>query len=341
MIDLIQPSVFSLHPLILLLAFLLDLAIGDPRCLPHPVRIMGSAISRLESFIRKFLKTSAQEKFGGILLVSLIVIPAFLITAAIQEMIFWSMSKNLYIMLSGIAVIVFLTSTTLAVRELIQSARAVIKSIKDKTLDSARRNLSMIVGRDTHCLSEKDVLKATMETLAENLSDGIIAPLFYLTIGGLPLAMAYKAINTLDSMVGYKNERYRHFGWAAARLDDIANYIPARISGVLIVITSFIVRFSLSAFYSSLKIMLRDGRKHTSPNSGISEAAIAGALGVRLGGPSTYGGIVVDKPYIGEDRQDKSESYLNSSEKALTIIKIASLFGLVIAITILYARISL
>ncbi|MBA4349306.1 MAG: cobalamin biosynthesis protein CobD [Thermodesulfovibrio sp.] len=341
MIDFIQPSVFSLHPLILMLAFLLDLAIGDPRCLPHPVRITGSAIIRLESFIRRFLKTSAQEKSGGIFLVILIVIPVFLITLSIQEMIFWSMSKNFYIMLLGIMAAVFLTSTILAVRELIRSARAVIEAVKDKTLDSARRNLSMIVGRDTHCLSEKDVLKATMETLAENLSDGIIAPLFYLTIGGLPLAMTYKAINTLDSMVGYKNERYKHFGWAAARLDDIANYIPARISGALIVITSFIVKFSLSGFYYSLKIMLRDGRNHSSPNSGVPEAAIAGALGVRLGGPSTYGGIIVSKPYIGEDRQNTNNSYLKASENALTIIKIASSLGLIIAITLLHIRTAL
>ena len=164
----------------------------------------------------------------------------------------------------------------------------------------------MIVGRDTQHLSEEGVLRATVETVAENLSDGIIAPLFYLAVGGLPFAMTYKAVNTLDSMVGYKNDRYLLFGRASARLDDIANFIPARITGLLVVIAVFLLTLAGKAgrpainARRALTVMLRDGRKHSSPNSGFPEAAVAGGLGVILGGPSTYGGIVIEKPYIGE-----------------------------------------
>jgi adenosylcobinamide-phosphate synthase len=206
----------------------------------------------------------------------------------------------------------------------------------DKNLKGARIRLSHLVGRDTDTLEEKGLLKATIESLAENASDGIIAPLFYFAIGGLPLAITYKAINTMDSMVGYKNDKYKNFGWAAAKLDDIANYIPARITGMLISISAAIV--SPSLFTCSLKTMFRDGRKHPSPNSGMPEAAMAGALGVRLGGPSSYRGLVVEKPYIGEEIQDRKNLYLEASKKAITITKITALLGLSIAIVISHVR---
>lgn len=331
-------SPFIIHPLILLLAFLLDLAIGDPGWLPHPVRIIGSAIAKTEVILRRYLKTPLQEKSGGVLLVIMIVAPVFGIAFFIQKIIV-SNAPSLHYSINalGLIVLIYLTSTTIAVRELINSARIVIESVKNKDIESAKSNLGMIVGRDTGNLSEKGILKATIETLSENLSDGIIAPLFYLTIGGLPLAMAYKAINTLDSMVGYKNDKYKNFGWAAARLDDIANYIPARISGILIVIVSFFVSRSLFTVHCSLKTMINDGRKHLSPNAGIPEAAIAGALGVKLGGPSTYNGIEIQKPYIG---MEKTENYLIASEKAMDIIKVSSLIGTGIAVIILYIRIT-
>lgn len=340
----IQPSAFSLQPLVLILAFLLDLAIGDPRWLPHPVRIIGSAVAKTETILRGYFKTPLQEKFGGALLVIMVVAPVSGITFFIQKIIIaipsllhYSITPLLHYPINALELIalVYLTSTTIAVRELINSARIVIESVKNKDIESAKSNLGMIVGRDTRNLSEKGILKATIETLSENLSDGIIAPLFYLAIGGLPLAMAYKAINTLDSMVGYKNDKYKDFGWAAARLDDIANYIPARISGILIVTVSFFVSRSLFTVHCSLKTMIRDGRKHLSPNAGIPEAAIAGALGVKLGGPSTYNGIEIQKPYIG---MGKTENYLIASEKAMDIIKVSSLIGTGIAATILYIR---
>lgn len=352
MISIVHTSPFILHPLILLMAFLLDLAIGDPGWLPHPVRTIGSAISKTEAFLRKWgmgkkkwevrsRKLEVIEKFKGIFLVIIIVGSTFGVTwLAVYFLLLINTSHSSLLTshissLTSYFLLIYLTSTTIAVRELISSARLVITSVKNKNIESARSNLSMIVGRDTRNLSEKGILKATIETLSENLSDGVIAPLFYLAIGGLPLAMAYKAINTLDSMVGYKNARYRHFGWAAARLDDLANYIPARITGLLIAISSAIFSRSIFTVRCSLKTMLRDGRNHPSPNAGIPEAAIAGALGVRLGGPSTYNGIEIQKPYIGIE---KIENYLLASEKAMDMIKVSSLIGISVAAIMLYAR---
>ncbi|HXW69164.1 MAG TPA: adenosylcobinamide-phosphate synthase CbiB, partial [Dissulfurispiraceae bacterium] len=247
--------------------------------------------------------------------------------------------------IAGMAVVVCLTASTMAIRGLITSAQAVIRPVKTGDLEKARLNLSKIVGRDTHSLSREDILKATMESLAENLSDGFIAPLFYLLIGGLPLAMVYKAVNTLDSMVGYNNDVYRHFGWAAARLDDIANYLPARITGLLIVLATFPVMLfkdtlrALTATRRSFTTMLRDGKKHLSPNSGIPEAAMAGALGIRMGGPSAYGGVVVEKPYIGDaGTKEAAADYLAASERAVTIAKFTALLAISIAVLILSVR---
>lgn len=352
----IETSAFNLQPVVLMLAFLLDMAIGDPRWLPHPVRIIGKAISKTESFLRRPLKDKYKiddsrfltDRLKGIFLVILIVGSTFFITwliiyalLKIKNILAFSPQPSFLLHYSAYALIIYLTATTIATKELIKSSRIVIKDVKNNNIVSAKNNLSMIVGRDTKELSEKGILKATIETLSENLSDGVIAPLFYLAIGGLPLAMAYKAINTLDSMVGYRNDRYREFGWASARLDDIANYIPARISGLLIVISIFLITIfkspssALLFTHNALRTMISDGRKHLSPNAGIPEAAMAGALGVRLGGPSTYGGILVDKPYIGEG---KREDYLSASHEAIRIIKLSSIIGVTIAGVTLYAK---
>lgn len=332
-------------PIDLIFAFFLDLAIGDPRWLPHPVRMIGRAITRLENFLMRHAPKES-ERIAGIFLVAGIVLPVAVLTFLFHRLLLWS-SANLLVII-GIA---FLVSTTIAVRGLIDSARLVIESVQDCALEAARRKLSMIVGRDTAGLSEEGVLAATIETLAENLSDGIIAPVFYLVIGGLPLAMAYKAVNTLDSMVGYKNERYIRFGWAAARLDDIANFIPARITGFLIVIATGILGIRDLGFgigkekanpqplipnpMLSLKIMLRDGKNHSSPNSGIPEAAMAGALGVRLGGPSTYGGTVVEKPHIGDSL---TSDYLIASRQAVALVSVSSVFAVMLAVVVLGLR---
>lgn len=325
-------------PYWLLCAFFLDLAIGDPRWLPHPVRIMGSCIKEMEGFLRDRSRI-LDEKRAGILLVVSIVLPTIIITALIQEALVRPSEGVLKII--GAFVLVYLTATTLALRELVAAARLVIDAVKEGNRERARRNLSMIVGRDTEHLSEQATLRATIETVAENLSDGFVAPLFYLVIGGLPLAMAYKAINTLDSMVGYKNERYIHFGRAAAKLDDAANYIPARLTGLLIVIAAFChslfraPRTAPTVTRRAYCVMRRDGRNHTSPNSGVPEAAMAGALGVKLGGPSSYNGVQVQKPWIGDE---DAEDYLAAGESALRIAMITGFFGTMVAVMILQLR---
>ncbi len=326
-------------PFEIMYAFFLDLAIGDPLWLPHPVRLIGKSINGLERLLRKVFTAATGERLGGILLVLFLVLPVYFITDRIVTLLYQASGRLSTIL--GTVIVVYLTATTIATRELIRSAQLVIASIRNGDLVSARQQVSMIVGRDTQELSDKGVLKATIETLAENLSDGVIAPLFYLAVGGLPLAMTYKAVNTLDSMVGYKNEKYRYFGWAAARLDDLANYLPARITGLIIVLSLFTVllvrnaRKSVSAVRRCLFIMLRDGRKHPSPNSGIPEAAMAGALGIRLGGPSTYGGVLSDKPHIGEEETD---DYLSASYYAMTLVKVSSGMAAMLAVSASAAR---
>jgi adenosylcobinamide-phosphate synthase len=197
----------------------------------------------------------------------------------------------------GFAVAVIISWSCLAARSLHRESQLVAEALGRGDLTAARRYLANIVGRDTAELDEAEIWRATVETVAENTSDGVIAPLFYLCLGGPLLAIAYKAVNTLDSMVGYRNERYIEFGRASARFDDLANFIPARITGLLMVAAAPL--FGLSA-RNAWRIMRRDGRNHSSPNSGIPEAAVAGALGVRLGGTNLYGGRPVEKPTIGD-----------------------------------------
>lgn len=329
--ELIPTSPFCLAPAVLILAFIVDLAIGDPPWLPHPVRLIGGAIIRVERFLRKIFKTPKAEKFAGIILVIIIVGSSFAITIFLIQLI-QTFVTNIIILLSSIF-LVLLTSSTIAIRELMSSAKKVISAIEVGNLEDARAKLSMIVGRDTQYLSENEVIKATIETLAENLSDGVVAPLFYLVIGGLPFAIAYKAINTLDSMVGYKNEKYLRFGWASARLDDCVNYIPARATGILIVISFLVVFRSLHIARHSLQTMLNDGRNHPSPNSGVPEAAMAGGLGIRLGGPATYSGISIRKPYIGKAIH---QNYLAASKVALNIVWCSSVFAVAISSVALY-----
>jgi adenosylcobinamide-phosphate synthase len=336
---------------ILTLAYILDLIIGDPRWLPHPVKMLGWAIEKMEKILRKSEVGSQKsevkgknlaEKLSGVLLVAVIVGITYSIFYTLNLLVLTSHFSLLTSCLL-FAMLVFLTSTTLATNDLIKSGKTVIDAVNMGDKKSAREKLSFIVGRDTRQLDNKGIAKATIETLAENTSDGIIAPLFYFALGGLPMAMAYKAINTLDSMVGYRNEKYKNFGWASARLDDIVNFIPARITGMLIVMATFILNMSVAAGHLSLRTMLRDGGKHLSPNSGIPEAAMAGALGVRLGGPSFYAGMLVEKPYIGEEKSVAKEEiydhmYLNASENALSIVKITSLLGFGLALILLYLR---
>jgi adenosylcobinamide-phosphate synthase len=270
------------------IAFVLDILVGDPRWLPHPIRMIGKCIEYLEILLRKVFRS---ERTAGIFLTVVIVMGSYLVTFKIISF-FYGFGT-----VWGIAGSIIIIFYSLSVRDLLKETKGVLNALKSGDLPEARSNLSRIVGRDTHNLSEKQVLTGCIETSAESSVDGIIAPLFYAFIGGPALAMAYKAINTLDSMVGYKNEKYNNFGWASAKLDDVANFIPARIAAIILPISSFICG---ADFSNSIKIVKRDGQKHPSPNSGIPEAAIAGALKISLGGPSVYNGIPSDKPFIGD-----------------------------------------
>lgn len=334
-------SFLSRPYLLLILAFILDMFMGDPKWLPHPVRVMGWTIAKIEGFLRDGVKrTPKKDKFAGLFLVVIISSSTYSLTYILNSTLLFSKSSPILSFFS-ILLMIYLIATTLALRDLINSAQMIIESVREGKLESARKRLSHIVGRDTERLNERGILRATVESLAENASDGIIAPFFYFAIGGLPLAMTYKAINTMDSMIGYRNERYRDFGWAAARLDDIVNYLPARITGTLIAISSAIIYLSLSTGHRSMKIMLGDGKKHPSPNSGVPEAAMSGALGIMLGGPSSYGGVVINKPYIGIDRSEGKgqDIFLVVTEKAIPILKLTAAFGLVITAMYQYIRV--
>ncbi len=269
-------------------AVLLDWLLGDPRSLPHPVVGIGKLTSLLEALLRRL---GCDGRIGGAALVLLTLSGA--IGAA------WSIISALRQIdpLVGTAGEILLAWFCLAARSLHQESRLVATALEQDDLPAARQNLSYIVGRDTATLDEPEVWRGTVETVAENTADGVITPLFYLMLGGPLLALTYKAINTLDSMVGYKNERYLDFGWAAARLDDLVNWLPARITGLLLVMTAPLIGGSLG---NAWRIMRRDGQNHASPNSGIPEAAVAGALRVQLGGDSSYLGTIVAKPTIGD-----------------------------------------
>jgi adenosylcobinamide-phosphate synthase len=300
--------------LVILLAFILDLILGDPLWMPHPVRWMGKGIGKIENLLRK---TAIPLKLSGILLVICMAGFTFMLSLLILKIVY---TINYYF---GLMISVLIIYTAIAPRSLYDESMNIYRMLKEGDLRSARKELSMIVGRDTDKLDEKGVIRAVVETVAENIVDAIISPLFYALIGGAPLAITYRAINTMDSMVGYKNERYKDFGWAAARLDDAVNYIPARISAILIPLSALICGKDC---LRSLKITLRDGKKNPSPNSGIPEAAVAGALGIRLGGVNYYGGIPSHKPFIGDGSVELSNSnikganYLMLVTSAITVL---------------------
>ncbi len=273
-------------------AFLLDLLLGDPENFPHPVRWIGKVAIQLEAGMVALL---GRNRTSGVIFTLTIVGMSYGITAImIQGLSQW----NLWI---GWGFHTFLLYTTFATRDLARHCQRVFNALKRGDLSHARHELSKMVGRDTEMLEEKEIVRGSVESVAENTVDGVISPIFYALIGGAPLAMAFKAASTLDSMVGHKTFRYLQFGWASARLDDFLNFIPARISIFLFPSASLFC--NLSAM-DSLRIALRDGQKSQSPNAGIPEAAVAGALGVRLGGVNSYQGISRPNPVIGDRKRE-------------------------------------
>ena len=278
-----------------LCGFVLDLILGDPAWLTpvHPVVLMGRAISALEKRLRAVFPGTPQGEYRAGLLLALLMSVGTFIVCRLTLRALDTLSPALSFVLE-----VIWCWQALAIKDLRAEAMRVQAALENEGLDSARKAVSRIVGRDTAGLSAEGVARAAVETVAENFSDGVIAPLFWMMLGSAPLALCYKAVNTMDSMLGYKNARYLHFGRAPAKLDDAANFLPARLAALLLIAAAWLLGEDAA---SALRIWRRDRRKHASPNSAQCEAAMAGALGLRLCGPASYFGVLHEKPWIGDE----------------------------------------
>ena len=294
------------------IAYVLDLIFGDPQNVVHPVQVIGKIISAGEKvLLRKKYKFLA----GAVLNI---------FTVSITYTLMYLISKSVKISVFFMIIEIYLMYTIFSINSLAREGNRVYRILKEGDIEKARKDLSYLVSRDTETMDEKMIIRSTMETISENTVDGIVAPMFYMFLGGMPLAMAYKAINTLDSMVGYKNEKYMDFGKFSAKVDDAVNFIPARITGILIVLASMILDYD---YKNSLKIFIRDRKNHSSPNSAHSEASVAGALGVQFGGKVSYFGKETDKPTIG----DKTKEFeLEDIRKNIRIMYVTSFLSLVI-----------
>ena len=271
--------------------YVIDILVGDPPRLPHPVVLIGNSIGRLERWARKWFITPAGLKAAGVVLAASVTAGSFVATALVLHLA-REVHYMLFLLLGA-----WLISTTIATSGLALAAGEIKELLAAGNLEAARRQVGMIVGRDTGGMENGEVARATVETVAENFVDAVVAPLFYACLGGPALAMAYRAVNTLDSMLGYKNEKYLHLGWASARLDDAAGYLPARLAGCMLVLAAWL---SNRDWRRGLRAWRRDAAAHPSPNSGIPESVMAGTLGVRLGGRNLYGGVVSHRAYMGE-----------------------------------------
>ena len=300
-------------------AYFLDLLFGDPYWFPHPVKGIGKAITYFKPKVHKIFKN---QKFAGFLLTVIIVGSSYVITWAIIR---WIGGVNVWLWF-GLSS--FLIYTSLSTRSLGGEARKVYQALEKKDLPLARRRVRVLVGRDTENLNEEQVIRATIESVAENSVDGVISPLFYAFLGGAPMALAYKAVNTLDSIVGYKNKMYLDFGRFAAKLDDVANWIPARIAGLLIPLASFL---SSENCKTAFQTVFQDGDKSPSPNSGIPQSAFAGALSIQLGGCNFYDEERVEKPLIGKDLKKKEPRDIL---KAISLLYLTSLLFFLLGIAI-------
>ncbi len=301
-------------------AFLLDLLLGDPAWLPHPVRAMGYLAGRLETWSRRVMPVHLKA--------------AGFITVIMVLALTWGLTYFMLVLAAAVHPLLFsivslyLLYASLAAHDLARHAGRVSAALEAGDLPLARRRLAMIVGRDTEDLPAPAVCKACVESVAENIVDGFTAPLFWAVIFGPPGAIVYKAVNTMDSMFGYKNERYRQFGFAAARLDDLANFIPARLSALLLMAASLIGGCNAAGAW---RIWRRDHGCHASPNSGHSEAAAAGALGLQLGGASRYFGRVVVKPLIGDAIEDCQPRHIRA---VIRLMYITAVIAVLLAVSV-------
>ena len=300
------------------IAYVLDLIFGDPQNIIHPVQVIGKMISSGEKYLLgKRHESDRKYKFFAGMILNITVIS---VTYAVTYLIYKSSENSIIFTVAEI----YLMYTIFSINSLAREGNRVYNILKEGNIERARKDLSYLVSRDTGTMDEKMIIRSTMETISENTVDGIVAPMLYMFLGGLPLSMTYKAINTFDSMVGYKNEKYMDFGKFSAKLDDVANFIPARITGILIVIASMILGYD---YKNSLKIFIRDRKNHSSPNSGHAEAGVAGALGVQFGGRVSYFGKEVDKPVIGDKAKDFE---LEDIKKNIKIMYAASFLSLVV-----------
>ena len=308
-----------------LCGFFLDLLLGDPDWMPHPVVWMGRGISAVEAFLRPRLpKTPRGELWGGVILAMLLPLATVLITGAVC-----ALAAAIH-PAAGFAVQTVWCWQALAIRGLAAESRRVFRELEREDLPAARAAVGRIVGRDTDVLDTQGVTRAAVETVAENFSDGVVAPMVYMFLGGAPLALTYKAVNTMDSMVGYRNERYLYFGWAAAKLDDAVNYIPSRLAALFWIAGAAVMGYDAK---EALRIWRRDRRNHASPNSAQTESACAGALGIQLAGPAQYFGELHEKPTIGDARRPVEPADIlranrmlyGSAEIALAVCAVARL----------------
>jgi len=293
---------------ILISAYVLDLIFGDPYSFPHPVKFIGNMITRLEKL---FFATSINKLLSGFITFLIVVVTTYCATVLLINI---SYSLNSYL---GIAVEILLSYTVLSAKCLEVEAVKVQREVKAKDLENSRKSLSYIVGRDTKELDFAQIIKAVIETVAENTVDGVISPIFYLCLGGVPLAMAFKAISTLDSMIGYRNEKYEEFGKVSARADDVANFIPARLSIIFFTISAFLLKLD---YKNAFLICMRDRKNHLSPNCAYSESLTAGALGIQLGGSHYYGGRLVEKQKIGDNLKKADVDDITKTVNMLRIV---------------------
>lgn len=319
-----------------LLGFALDAILGDPPTWPHPVKLMGDLIAILTTWLNKPTYAHGLRKLFGLVIWLVIVVGSFSVVLGILGGI------SIIPGLSGwvISIIQFVVGTyicytCLSIKGLAVESHKIMQSLDAGNLKKARKQVGMIVGRDTQNLSADEVCKATIETIAENTSDGVIAPLFYLLLGGPALGIAYKAVNTLDSMIGYKNEKYSDIGLGSAKIDDIVGYIPARLTWLFLLAACMLLGYDTQQAYS---VGIHDRKNHRSPNSGFSESVMAGALKLKLGGPHYYFGELVDKPYIGTIVLNPEKATVGKTEEAIHMLYAAAIIGLlaIVSLTLIF-----